>query len=256
VRTGITAINASNGYIQQESGVNNGHWLRKFKIIGLIFAFGGSMSAQAGFLGFGGTNWKEEVLLHDGSKIIVERSISLGGRHEIGQELPIKEQSLTFVMPSTNQRVSWTDEFSEDIGTASFLPMQLEIVKNTAYLVVNPMGCLSYNKWGRPNPPYVIFKYQGKEWQRISLQELPPELKQINLAFSSPDHAAKEARHGLLSAEQINKWNSDAQQPEYRIILREPIPAGGQGRCPKLVYYKGAWVGSGDSTGRWMMDHQ
>ena len=32
-----------------------------------------SMNANAGFLGFGGTSWKEEVLLHDGSKIIVNR---------------------------------------------------------------------------------------------------------------------------------------------------------------------------------------
>jgi hypothetical protein len=28
-----------------------------------------SMSASAGLFGFGGTSWKEEVLLHDGRKI-------------------------------------------------------------------------------------------------------------------------------------------------------------------------------------------
>jgi len=53
-----------------------------------ILVLGVSMNAF-GFLGFGNSaSWKEEVLLHDGSKIIVERSLSYGGRHEIGQASP------------------------------------------------------------------------------------------------------------------------------------------------------------------------
>lgn len=39
---------------------------RVFKTIGLVLTLGMSMSAYAGFLGVGGDNWKEEVLLHDG----------------------------------------------------------------------------------------------------------------------------------------------------------------------------------------------
>jgi len=38
---------------------------------------------------------KEEVLLHDGSKLIVERTVERGGRHEIGQPPPIKVESLS-----------------------------------------------------------------------------------------------------------------------------------------------------------------
>ena len=80
--------------------------IRIFKITGLMLMMGVSMSACAGFLGFGGTSWKEEVLLHDGSKIIVERSVERGGRHEIGQKPPYKEQSLSFTMPGTNQTIT------------------------------------------------------------------------------------------------------------------------------------------------------
>lgn len=210
-------------------------------------------AASASLFGLGGKSWKEEVQLHDGSKIIVERYLELGGRHEIGQELPIKDQSLSFLMPGTSQRVVWKDVFSEDIGTANFLPMQLELQGSTAYLVANPMGCLSYNKWGRPDPPYVVFKYRDKSWHRIPLQALPAEFTQINLTFSSPDHAAKEADHGLLTAEQIKKWNSGARQPQYRSILREPFPTAAGG-CPILELYKGAWVSPGNSIGRRMMD--
>lgn len=201
----------------------NYQWLRSIAKLGLLLMMGMSMRADAGLFGFGSTNWKEEALQNDGSKIIVERSITLGGRHEIGQSPPIKEQSLSFTMPGTDQRVTWEDKYSEDIGSASFLPMMLGIAKGSAYLVVNPMGCVSYNKSGRPNPPYVVFKYQGNAWQPIPLSELPIEFVQLNLAFSSPDDAAKKAHHGLLTAEQIKEWNiADARLPEYQTIVRKP----------------------------------
>lgn len=157
---------------------------------------GGSMSAGAGIFGFGGTSWKEEVLLHDGSKIIVERSIKRGGRHEIGQRGGATNETLIFTMPITNQGVTWEDKYSQDIGSSNFNLLMLGILDGMAYLVASPMGCLSYNKWGRPNPPYVVFKYQDKEWKRITLQELPAELKTPNLVISSPDDAAEKASNG------------------------------------------------------------
>ena len=205
--------------------MNNGHsLLRAFTTIGLILTLGASMSAYAGLFGLGGTSWKEEVLLHDGSKIIVKRTVERGGRHEIGQKPPYKEQSLSFIMPGTNQRVTWEDHYSEDIGTANFLPMLLEIVKGTPYLVVHPMGCLSYNKWGRPNPPYVIFKYDGKEWQRITLPQLPIEIKTPNLIFSMPDIEVEKMGKQLIPAEMIKQIIDRYRQPEYKTILREALP--------------------------------
>src|SRR5450759_126592 len=152
---------------------NGDGMMKRLTRLGLLLMLGVSMNAGAGFLGFGGTSWKEEVLLNEGSKIIVERTVDRGGRHEIGQQPPIKNQSVTFTFPIANESVTWEDNFTEDIGGANFLLMQLEIRKDIAYLVANPMGCLSYNKWGRPNPPYVVFKYQNKAWNRITLQELP-----------------------------------------------------------------------------------
>lgn len=124
-------------------------------ILGLLISIlilGTSINAL-GFLGLGGDCWKEEVLLHDGSKIIVERTVERGGRHEIGQKPPYKEQRLVFAMPGTNQQITWEDNFSEDVGSANFLPMLLDVRNDVAYLVVSPMGCLSYNKWELPNPP-------------------------------------------------------------------------------------------------------
>ena len=221
--------------------------LKTLNSIILTLTLGVSMNADAGIFGLGGTSWQEEVLLHDGSKIIVKRTVERGGRHEIGQEPPIKEQSLSFKLPGTNENVVWEDKFTEDVGGANFLPKLLDIHNATAYLVAHPMGCLSYNKWGRPNPPYVIFKYEKKTWMRIALQDLPHAIETPNLIPSSPDTEAKKTGQSIVSAETIKKMYADYKQPEYKTILREAVPtSGGIASCEELVHYKCGWGAPGE----------
>lgn len=216
--------------------------LISLRVPAITLAMGMSMNAMAGLFGLGSTNWKEEVLLHDGSRIIVERSVERRGRHEIGQRPGATHETLTFVMPGTGEIVVWEDEFSEDIRSSNFNLLMLGIRDGATYLVASPMGCLSYNKWGRPNPPYVAFRHQGKDWQRIALQELPSELKTPNLVISSPDDAAENAVHGVVPAEVVRRLNSTAKQPEYKTILRDAV-AGVGNECIKTDYYgKGGWL--------------
>jgi hypothetical protein len=195
---------------------NGDGMMKRLTRLGLLLMLGVSMNAGAGFLGFGGTSWKEEVLLNEGSKIIVERTVDRGGRHEIGQQPPIKNQSVTFTFPIANESVTGEDNFTEDIGGANFLPMQLEIRKDIAYLVANPMGCLSYNKWGRPNPPYVVFKYQNKAWNRITLQELPVVFTTPNLIFSSPDDEARKAGGALFQRKKLKLFMNTTSNPNTK----------------------------------------
>jgi hypothetical protein len=109
--------------------------------------------------------------------------------------------------------------------------------------VATPNLCLSYNKWGRPNPPYIFFKYNGQEWQRIPLSEFPTEFKTINVAADTLDDEKKLVNLGFVSAEKIKELNNEFRQPEYRAILREPITGGGQGRCGEMIHINGGWEG-------------
>ena len=177
------------------------------------------------FLGLGGSSWKEEALLHDGSKIIVERWVKRGGRHEIGQQPGYQEQRLQFINPSTKKKVMWEDLKDEYIGGASFLPMLVDIADGTPYLVVNTMGCLAYNKWGRPNPPYVVFRYDGDQWKRIPLAQLPSLIVTPNLIHSSPDTVVEKLGRSFVTADEIKRDVSEFRQPEYRSIVREPLPS-------------------------------
>ncbi|MBK9160191.1 MAG: hypothetical protein IPM27_01230 [Nitrosomonadales bacterium] len=208
------------------------------------------MSACAGFLGLGGDSWKEEVLLHDGQKIIVERSQSYGGRHEVGQALPIKEHKITFALPNSSKTITWASEYGEDIGRTNFNLLAVHVLNDTPYVVASPNLCLSYNKWGRPNPPYVFFKYDGKEWQRVSLDEFPVEFKTANIDFGMTwairDRKVKFDRGDLLFAETVRRHNEEGRQPEYKTLMREAVK-GGDGssvNCEKLIPYgKGGWLG-------------
>lgn len=204
--------------------MKNRHGLmRLVTAICLVLILGANMSACAAASTF---TWKEEVLLHNGSTIIVERTVKRGGRHEIGQEPPIKEQSLTFALPSTNENITWEDGYTEDVGGANFLPMLLDLREDNVYLVVHPMGSLSYGKWGSPNPPYVIFKYQNNRWSRVALPELPSEFIRPNLIFSSPDNEAKKLRQSIVPVEVIKRLYESYRQPEYKTIVRTPLDYG------------------------------
>jgi len=203
----------------------------------------------------GGTAWQEEVLLHDGSKIVVDRSVKRGGRHEIGQRPSYTSETLAFRHPTTGVKIVWEDKATPDLGNSNFLPMALDIYQDKVFLVVSPMGCLAYNKWGRPNPPYVVFRYGNKNWERVPLNDLPSETSALNLIFSSPDTTVERLGTRSVDAETIKRINSEFRQTEYKTILRDALesPAG---RCGEMVYYKGAWVGPGDSIGKRMMDRK
>jgi len=224
--------------------MNYGRWLlKRFAPLALIALF--SLNAYAGLFGLGGDSWEEEVLLHDGNKIVVDRRVERGGPHEIGQKPAYTKQTLAFTHPATGEQVVWEDKATPDLGNSNFLPMALDIYQSTVYLVANPMGCLAYNKWGRPNPPYVVFRYGGKAWERVPLQELPPETKALNLIFSSPDTEVENLGKRFVDAGTIKRLNTGFKQPEYKSILREGIekPAG---RCGQMVYDgHGGWIGIG-----------
>lgn len=202
-------------------------------MIMLTFIFINLSGCAAGFLGIGNTaSWKEEVLLHDGSIIIVERWQKRSGGSEIGSKPDVSDQSITFTIPGTNKTVKWEDEYSREIDRSNFMLLALHFLNNTPYIITTPRLCLSYNKWGRPNPPYVIFKYETKEWKRIDIAELPIEFKNINLVINIQSHEEKLVGQGTTSAEMVKKLNSSLTQEEFKEIARTPLKGVG---CRELI---------------------
>lgn len=220
-----------------------------------LIILGTSIDANAGLFGLGGTSWKEEVLLHDGSKIVVERNMTRHGRHEPGRKPPIGDQSIEFTVPGTNRTLTWHDEYSEDVGSANFNPIALHILNGTPYIVNTAYGCTSYNKWGRPNPPYIIFKHDGKAWQRVQTAELPAEFKTINLVIAPSNEEKRLNQLGTVPVMEIDKMNRRPVGSQYRTILREPMAAERIiEMCDELELYRGHWIQRGSAAGRYVVD--
>jgi len=198
----------------------NHPWLKQITKLGFFLIMGVSMSADAGLFGLGGTSWEEEVLLHDGSKLIVERTQTYGGYAEpASRERSLAEEKWGFQVPGSAQRTVWKSDFRRPPEGDSLMLLQLNFLDGVTYVATSPAGCLAYNHWGRPNPPYVFFKHDGKSWLRISLAEFPSLFKESNVAVGRPD---PNHRTGLLSIETIKEENH-LLEPYLRHLIREPM---------------------------------
>jgi len=217
-------------------------WSKHVLKFALLLLAGVSLHVHAGLFGSGGDSWKEEVLLHDGQKMIVERSQTYGGRSEPGQSGPIAEHSIRFTVPGASRFITWTSEYSEDIGRTNFNLLAVHVKDGIPYLVVEPNLCLSYNKWGRPNPPFVYFKFVDEAWQRIPLEQLPAEFETINVVRNTLGRDSELlVSMGFVPSEKVAEMNRTKTR-EYKSILREPVSGGfGMSSCEELIYYKCGW---------------
>lgn len=195
-----------------------------------------------------GDSWKEEVLLHDGQKINVERSQTYKGRSEPGQPAPIGEHTIRFTLPGNGKALTWTSEYGEDIGRTNFNLSALHVKDNVPYVVAEPNLCLAYNKWGRPNPPYVVYRHDGNAWQRIAFDALPTEFKTVNVVKRIRGIDVENlVKAGHVSAEQVAKLNAGLERPEAKAILREPMSTSREfTACEVLVRYKCGWGAPGE----------
>lgn len=198
-----------------------------------ILILGASMDVF-GFLGLGNSaSWKEEVLLHDGQKIIVERSQTFGGYPTIeSQEREVLTEEWVFPVPGTEKKVVWKVDFRRPPTGTQLMLITLGFLKGMPYIATTPAGCIAYNHWKRPNPPYVFFKYDGKEWRQISLAEFPMEFKDANVVVGGRSAPEKQAG-SILSIAKIKEDNHNLE-PHLRQIVREPIKVPQTAECPDL----------------------
>ncbi|NBX20864.1 MAG: hypothetical protein EBR58_05565 [Betaproteobacteria bacterium] len=207
--------------------------------LGLVAsAFTGVSAAWAA----GGDTWQEEVLLHDGQTMLVERNQTYGGRSEIGQSAPVADQTMRFTVPKGQQTIVWHDPFESESGPSGLRLLAVHVKDGRPYVVAEPLQCQSYNKWGRPNPPYLFFKWTANNWQRIDIEALPVEFNTLNITHRTARRWAREHNGTTLTATEIQAENA-TNQPQYRSILREPMPSEQiLSMCDELVNYKGYWI--------------
>jgi hypothetical protein len=149
-------------------------------------------------------HWQEEVLLHDGRVIVVERSVRTGEVPvELGQPPGESDYTLTFQAPD-GRTVTWE-------SGKSFLPFLLDFSDGTTYLVARGATGPDYERHGCPRPPYFIFRWSEGQWRRIDYEQLPKQIRQRNLSASVTGDvdafaAAKRGRLTVEDVKQSHRW--------------------------------------------------
>ncbi len=190
--------------------------------LAVLIVLGTSMNAF-GFWGFGdSSSWKEEVLLHDGKTIVVERKQTYGSKPTIdSRERSVLDEEWTFQNPANQQHVVWKNNLRRPPEGSSLMLMILGIKDSAPYIATSPAGCIAYNHWGRPNPPF--FRYDGAQWQRIPLAEFPAEFKEANVVVGGRGSPEKQSGK-TLSVAMVHEQNK-LLESHHRTILREPMAA-------------------------------
>lgn len=90
--------------------------------------------------------------------------------------------------------------------------------------------------------------------QRIQLTELPQKFKTLNVLITLEEEEDTNVFSSMrtISAATIKERNIKYTKPELKSIVRESMKAG----CEELVFYRGAWVCTGESIGKRMMDNR
>jgi len=211
---------------------------------------GVSMLASAGLFG-NSKGWKEEVQLHDGRVLVIERHFNLGGFPTLdAREHRLLDETITFTLPESKQKVVWKTEFDDRVAEPNSVgPLLLDIVDGVPYLATSPAGCIAFNKWKRPNPPYILFKYVNAAWQQITMDEFPAILERANL-MNMPASSQLKPYYDVAA---VKAKLADGRIAAYaKTIMRVSTPGDGgpATNCGEMIRVKDGWEGTGFFSGQ------
>ena len=142
-------------------------------------------------------SWEEEVKLHDGTVIVVDRSVKrdrFGG--EAGFSGDVVSQKIKF--SANGEQIVWKDDIT---------PIIFDVVNSTYFVVAAPMLHDKCGEHGNPNPPFIFYKYEKGHWNSIRPSELPNGLQRNLLVnFWGPQHDSKLT---LRRKEQVDRVSRD-----------------------------------------------
>lgn len=172
-------------------------------------------------------HWQEQVILPDGRELIVERSHTLGNRFD--REIAAYNSgpsatAYTVAVPLPNGgKAVWQAEHKD------MIPIAVAIEDKTAFLLATPFNCRAYAKYGRPIPPFFIFKYVSGQWERTGIEEFPKAIGEANLMIdTSGQRSANEIEKGLITAKMVKQQNEAMVE---RRIYREGMNQYLWGQC-------------------------
>lgn len=150
--------------------------------------------------------WKEEVLLHDGRIIVVERTAKAEPRGFLGA---VRGRDLEFELKYEPLSIYWRGTPSQDA---------IEIFDGIPYLIVWPGNESNFCK-EKPSTtlPIRVLKMQGKQWIDIDPNTFPVDQAHFNLYLDYWGRNQREDARGLIT------WEEKAERDAYPIVTLDPL---------------------------------
>ena len=147
--------------------------------------------------------WREEVPLQDGGKLVVAWRVELVAGEPFGSMVGAKR--FTFTHPKTGQPVVW--ENAGKVGSR-LSPTLLDVDADRLFLVMHAQSATDYSEMGCPTPPYFVLRYDSGTWVRVALADLPARLWKANFLGYPGEKVIRESK-GYITAAQVEA-RSDA----------------------------------------------
>jgi len=122
-------------------------------------------------------SWQEEVKINDGRVIVVDQKKRKGG-------LMAREAWLTFNLPEFSpQPILWHENLS---------PLILNISGGKLYIIGYPPTVVECTHYGKPDPSYVGFVWDGGNWVSIPFEQIPNNIYDTNMLIEGfPPYGTK-----------------------------------------------------------------
>lgn len=166
----------------------------------------GMVLASVPLVGGCGSNtltWTEEVKLLDGRVITVTQkrrydSVYTGSNYG---NLP-REYWLMFKLSEFgDQEIVWHE---------NLLAQVLNVYQDKLYVVGKASTVAEFRQYGRPNPPYLGYRYEAGKWQLLPFNEIPSEIYDTNLLISNePPKGAKSVTFAIKMKEMKDETLGD-----------------------------------------------
>jgi hypothetical protein len=179
----------------------------------LIAALSIPLLASCSDKAFAPFDWKEEIQLHDGRKVIAERVDTYGGPREPSQSEPnTKDRTIRFADPSDPKK-TYTHKIT---GSSNYLMLDFHEGKPWLVVFVGPFS----TDTKCPIGTYDTYAWDGGQWVQRAFKGRPKEFVKPNMSLGYVvDDPDKRRKGQVLSAAAIETL----QKRMKRHGVAEPI---------------------------------
>lgn len=152
-------------------------------------------------------SWTEQVRLPDG------REISVKQRRNATDSTGTRRTWLTFSLPEMGGERTWS---------ASLYPTMIGVADGSVYVIGRARLINQFLNWGFPKYGYVAFKWNGRDFERVSFMAVPEHLRQeenVRWCLTSGTDFRNKKGHNRLWCDERRHENDPYSEPK-RVDLK------------------------------------